>query len=102
MTRGTTMKARTAVRSVVLLLLAACVDRTDSTRMPTAPRASAATSSTTDQIIDGSTGPGSIYRLVRPANWNGQLVVYAHGYASPDQPIGFPAEGSLIIGLLAP
>ena len=33
-----------------------------------------------DEIVNGSTGPGSVYRLVRPSNWNGILVVYAHGY----------------------
>jgi hypothetical protein len=33
-----------------------------------------------DEIIDGRFGPGALYRLVRPANWNGSLVVYAHGY----------------------
>ena len=32
-----------------------------------------------DQVVDGSTGPGSVYRLVRPSNWNGILLLYAHG-----------------------
>jgi pimeloyl-ACP methyl ester carboxylesterase len=26
---------------------------------------------------------------VPPAGWNGQLVVFAHGYIAPDQPLGF-------------
>jgi pimeloyl-ACP methyl ester carboxylesterase len=51
------------------------------------------------ELIDGSTGPGSLYRLARPANWNGDLVIYAHGYASPDQPVALPAEGELFIGM---
>jgi pimeloyl-ACP methyl ester carboxylesterase len=41
-----------------------------------------------------------LYRLVRPTNWNGRLVVYAHGYVAPDQPIALPAEANQIIALL--
>jgi hypothetical protein len=35
-----------------------------------------------DDVIDGRLGPGALYRLVRPPNWNGNLVLYAHGYIS--------------------
>ena len=28
-----------------------------------------------DDIVNGSTGPGSVYRFVRPTNWNGILVL---------------------------
>jgi hypothetical protein len=38
-----------------------------------------------DDVIDGRFGPGALYRLVRPANWNGNLVLYAHGY--PGKPV---------------
>lgn len=55
-----------------------------------------------DDVIDGETGPGSIYRLVHPANWNGSLVLYAHGFASIEDPVALPAEGELLIALLAP
>ncbi len=67
-----------------------------------APGLSASASANTDQVIDGSFGPGALYRLVRPANWNGELVVYAHGYASLDQPIAITPDDNLVIGLLAP
>ena len=33
--------------------------------------------------IVGETGPGSTYALLKPAQWNGELVVYAHGYVQP-------------------
>lgn len=33
--------------------------------------------------IDGVTGQGAHYALYRPANWNGRLVLVAHGYYSP-------------------
>ena len=85
-----------------LILLAACVDSTRSPVMPTGPSRSVIAAPTTDQVVDGSTGPGSLYRLVRPANWNGNLVVYAHGYTAPDQPVALPPEAALLVSLLAP
>jgi pimeloyl-ACP methyl ester carboxylesterase len=54
------------------------------------------------QVVDGSTGPGSVYRLVRPANWNGMLVLYAHGYVSKEAPVAITPDAQLVISLLAP
>ena len=53
------------------------------------------------EVVDGSTGPGSVYRLVRPANWNGILLLYAHGYVSKDLPVGITPDAELVISLLA-
>jgi pimeloyl-ACP methyl ester carboxylesterase len=55
-----------------------------------------------DDVIDGSTGPGSVYRLVRPSNWNGILLLYAHGYVSKDAPVAIPPDAQLVISLVAP
>ena len=55
-----------------------------------------------DDVVNGSTGPGSVYRLVRPSNWNGILVVYAHGYVSKDVPVAITPDDELVISLLAP
>jgi pimeloyl-ACP methyl ester carboxylesterase len=54
-----------------------------------------------DEVIDGRVS-GSLYRLVRPTNWNGRLVLYAHGFVPSDAPVALPPEGSLLISLLAP
>ena len=54
-----------------------------------------------DDVVDGTIGPGAIYRLVRPTTWNGTLVVYAHGYVSPDQPVAIPPDAEQVIALLA-
>lgn len=54
-----------------------------------------------DEVVDGKVGD-SLYRLVRPANWNGRLVLYAHGFVPSDAPVVLPPEGSLLISLLAP
>lgn len=55
-----------------------------------------------DDVVNGSTGPGSVYRLVRPSNWNGILVLYAHGFVSKDVPVGITPDDELVISLLAP
>jgi hypothetical protein len=55
-----------------------------------------------DEVVDGSTGPGSVYRLVRPTNWNGILLLYAHGYVSKDVPVAIPPDAQLVVSLLAP
>src|SRR5882724_3743108 len=54
-----------------------------------------------NEVVDGRVG-GALYRLVRPANWNGRLVLYAHGFGPSDAPVALPPEGSLLISLLAP
>src|SRR6266545_4946075 len=62
---------------------------------------SVAGSAFADIFIDGSVG-GSLYRLIRPTNWNGSLVLYAHGFVPSGAPVALPPEGSLLISLLAP
>ena len=52
-----------------------------------------------DEVVDGSTGPGSVYRLVRPADWNGILLLYAHGYVSKDAPVAITPDAQLVISL---
>lgn len=53
-------------------------------------------------VVDGRIGPGSLYRMVRPANWNGGLVLYAHGFVDADLPVALPAEADALVGLLVP
>jgi pimeloyl-ACP methyl ester carboxylesterase len=54
-----------------------------------------------DDVIDGRLGPGALYRLVRPPNWNGNLVLYAHGDVSTEEDVSLPAEAEIIIPLLS-
>jgi hypothetical protein len=42
------------------------------------------------QVIDGVTADGALYRFLVPSPWNGQLVVYAHGYVSAAAPVALP------------
>lgn len=47
---------------------------------------------------DGEQPGGALYRICMPvANWNGDLVIYAHGYVAPTAPVAIP-EDQLVIG----
>jgi pimeloyl-ACP methyl ester carboxylesterase len=39
---------------------------------------------------DGTTSGGALTRLCFPAEWNGDLILYAHGYVQPDAPLAIP------------
>ena len=55
-----------------------------------------------NQVVDGRFGPGALYRLVRPDNWNGTLLLYAHGFVSTADPVALPPEADLFISLVTP
>jgi len=42
------------------------------------------------QIINGVTADGALYQFIVPNPWNGQLVVYSHGYVDRASPIALP------------
>lgn len=84
------------------ILLTACTERRSGPELLIAPSLTSTASATTLQVVDGRTGPGSLYRMVRPSNWNGGLLIYAHGYTSPEVPVALPAEADGIVALLAP
>ena len=51
---------------------------------------------------DGTQSSGALYRICMPNNinsWNGNLVVYAHGYVAPDEPLAIPQEADLVSNL---
>lgn len=37
-------------------------------------------------------GTSALYRVCFPATWNGDLVIYAHGYVAADAPLAIPDE----------
>lgn len=41
---------------------------------------------------DGLLEHGALYRICFPANWNGDLVIYAHGYVAADQELALPQD----------
>jgi len=42
------------------------------------------------QVVTGEIGQGSIYALYRPQDWNGRLVLFAHGAVPPTIPVRLP------------
>jgi pimeloyl-ACP methyl ester carboxylesterase len=76
------------------LVAMACQDGTH-VPSPTAPRADVQAAGLWAGQEVGETGPGSTYGLFLPNNWNGRLVVYAHGYTSPFDPVALPAIDAL-------
>lgn len=44
---------------------------------------------------EGTQGSGALYQICMPdGEWDGTLVLYAHGYVAPDQPLALPSEGA--------
>lgn len=44
------------------------------------------------QIVEGESWNGAKYQLAVPENWNGDLVVYAHGYLDAPYPLEVPTK----------
>ena len=51
--------------------------------------------------LKGAIGPGALYAIEVPENWNGDLVVYVHGYDESAGPIRLPDIGYLKDPLMA-
>lgn len=51
--------------------------------------------------IEGISGTGALWVIDTPARWNGELVVYLHGYTNPGEPIALPNNGAIRDSLLA-
>jgi pimeloyl-ACP methyl ester carboxylesterase len=41
---------------------------------------------------DGSLAHGALYRICFPDQWNGDLVLFAHGYVAPQEELALPEE----------
>ena len=41
---------------------------------------------------DGVQNSGALYRICMPELWNGDLVVWAHGYTNPNEPLQIPDD----------
>lgn len=81
------MKTQPYVYMVLAALALGACDEADPVALDELDSIAPAAATLTDvpgvQEIIGETGPGSTYALLVPANWNRELVVYAHGYVQP-------------------
>jgi pimeloyl-ACP methyl ester carboxylesterase len=44
------------------------------------------------RVVNGETGPGALYALYIPTNWNGDAIYFAHGIRPPLDPITLDAN----------
>jgi pimeloyl-ACP methyl ester carboxylesterase len=51
--------------------------------------------------LEGEIGPGALWQIDVPQQWNGDLVVYLHGYTSPSVDVALPNAGAVISALTA-
>lgn len=82
------------------LVLAACSDAPPSAPLgapATADLGKVVTEPSTgpwERIVEGETGPGSLYGLYIPRSWNGDAIFYAHGVRYPHEPVDLRDQDS--------
>jgi len=51
------------------------------------------------QFVQGQIGPGALYGIWTPSHWNGDLVLYAHGFRNPNCQLAVPTTpGAICFG----
>ncbi len=48
-----------------------------------------------DDEVTGSTGPGALYGLYKPPNWNGSVVYIGHGFIDAALPVDLPTGDNI-------
>jgi len=79
------------------LTIAACADTTTPLAPPSSPQPLAsktpvAAAGPWAQIVEGETGPGSLYGIYVPTNWNGDVIYFIHGILPPSAPVALPDD----------
>lgn len=107
------MKTHRPVTALAAALLLACGCDARSPLAPQRPATEAATARAApargpaaldDRHLEGQLGPGALYSIDVPATWNGDLVLYSHGYTLPQEPVALPTTdnfANIRDGLLA-
>lgn len=85
------MTSRAAAALAAALLAAGC---SDAHLLPPAVAVPGGAPTASVQVIGGQTGPGALYEMHVPAEWNGELVLYAHGFRDPALPVAIADQDS--------
>lgn len=83
---------------LLILVMAACTDRPATTGVEGVDAVAAARTVTVEGGVTQSTGTygqGALYALFVPETWNGILVLYAHGFVDPSEPIALPTQDGI-------
>jgi pimeloyl-ACP methyl ester carboxylesterase len=85
---------RFTAATLVLLVIASVHLVTAANNLPTPHRQTLESGPTAPLACDpdGMQDSGAVYRICMPAIWNGDLLVYAHGYVPPTKPVGIPED----------
>lgn len=77
-----------------LLTLAACGDMTPlaPSPEPLAGKTQVAPTGPWAQVVEGTTGPGSLYAIYVPQSWNGDVLYFVHGILPPFAPVALPDD----------
>ena len=83
-----------------LFTLAACADTTTPLAPPSSPKPLASKTPVEPfgpwgRIVEGETGPGSLYGIYVPTNWNGDVIYFIHGILSPAAPVVLPTDPTI-------
>lgn len=92
---------------MLLLLTGACKEENEVVPQPAAKTERVSMQSVT--AVDGSVtqvqctvetlSSGEIYQICKPENWNGELIIYAHGYVHESAPLRLPQEAAAYVPL---
>lgn len=89
---------RFALIAVCLLVTILSAETGHAQALPPTPESSTQLAPDFSKLIplacdpDGVQASGAVYRICMPFLWNGDLLVYAHGYVSPQRPVGIPED----------
>lgn len=90
------MKRNISFMSAAILLLFGVACGGELPLLPGQERTGDAASSMADVTqVTGEIGAGAKYAFFVPAEWNGDLVLYAHGYIDPALPVALPTADQI-------
>ncbi|HZN98953.1 MAG TPA: hypothetical protein VFB61_14555 [Gemmatimonadales bacterium] len=81
-----------AVLTCISSLVAACGGGDNNPAGPGSTEPTDVGEAPTPGCRDGVLPHGALYRLCLPESWNGDLVLYAHGYVAPQQELAIPED----------
>ena len=96
------MNNRIASCITLAFLFVACGEQRVAPTAPAELSLDVSSALATTEVVEGLIGPGALYKMVKPANWNGTLLVYAHGSTTANTPVTLPITGARFAEALVP
>lgn len=88
-------RTRALATASIILGLAACRDLPTASPVRVAKTAQSTQTPTPATFVgcrDGVLSSGALWQICLPPSWNGSLIVWAHGYVSPFEPLAIPND----------